>query len=239
MIWSNKESVFARYVEDNNTTLTGIGVIATVTALFLGVNPENYGSSLREIQLLLLIFLTLGSLYLSLTTVKWLDNNFNTWASGLVGVLILLFPYYTIKFIVENFRQELGDQMYMVWFSVFMVFMFFLQKTGYKLEDVVVNKLKLHSVFVYPVISMLSIYCILVFIDVYLKYAKQETLILKKILIEPFTEWTIYIVFAMAVAGETIRVYVRPKVEEKTYTRIYFGVPILALIIFIFVWAIL
>lgn len=51
-------NVFSRYVEGNKSALTGIGVIATITALFLNLDQSIFGESLRNLQLLLLLFLS-------------------------------------------------------------------------------------------------------------------------------------------------------------------------------------
>jgi multisubunit Na+/H+ antiporter MnhG subunit len=69
-------NVFSRYVEGNKSSLTGIGgVIATIAALFLNLDQSVFGDSLRNLQLLLLLFLILGLIFLTINSLFWFKNN--------------------------------------------------------------------------------------------------------------------------------------------------------------------
>ncbi len=75
-------NVFSRYVEGNKSALTGIGVIATIATLFLNLDQSTFGDSLRNLQLLLLLFLILGLIFLTIDSLFWFKNNADSWFSG-------------------------------------------------------------------------------------------------------------------------------------------------------------
>lgn len=213
--------LFSKYCEDNRHTLSGVSVIATITALFLNLDFEKFGNSLKDIQVLLLVFLTISCFYLSLSTFLWIIKNYDSWLGSAVCSLSLFIPFYLIKFILENFREEFGHTMYLIWISVYIAMLVFLQQKGNEFELIISKKTGIKSFFIYPIINFITIYVALILIDIYLKFAKNETIYLYNIAIEKITSPLIYFILILSIVGEIQRIYLKPKISKRNFTIIF------------------
>ena len=101
-------NVFSRYIEGNKSALTGIGVIATIAALFLNLDRNAFGNSLQDLQLLLLIFLILGLTFLTFDSLFWFNKNTNSLFSGLITLSLGLATWRIWEFVLANFKNELN-----------------------------------------------------------------------------------------------------------------------------------
>ena len=114
------QDLFSRYVDDNQQTLTGISIIATIAALFLNINGQVFTGSLRSLQLLLLLFLFMGLTFLLKTSVTWFSKKADSWAAGIVVFTIGCTILSLGEFILSNFRTELNY--YLIGICVLFIF---------------------------------------------------------------------------------------------------------------------
>ncbi len=109
--------LFSKYIRENKDALSTIGIVATVTALFLNVNPIDY-TGIKGILVLLLMGLIFLFCALSYTTLLWFMRNHDSFIGGLFFFSITLFTWRLTMFIVENFRNELNDYLGLISISV-------------------------------------------------------------------------------------------------------------------------
>src|SRR3989344_8063196 len=121
-------NIFSKYVEDNKSALTGIGVIATIAALFLNLDQSIFGDSLRSLQLLLLLFLILSLIFLTINSLFWFKEKADSWFAGLIVFTLGLTVWRIWGFILGNFRGELNQYLLLIIFSVTFVVGSFLNK---------------------------------------------------------------------------------------------------------------
>ena len=109
--------VFSEYVRDNIALLTGIGVIASVTALFLNIDADRY-SELKSLQLFLLLFLSLALVYALLNTLTWLIHKADSVFSSIVIVTLTMLLFQLLRFVMANFGEELKKYLIFIYLSV-------------------------------------------------------------------------------------------------------------------------
>jgi hypothetical protein len=102
-----KAELLSKYAGDNKESLSIVGVVATITALFLNLNQDFYSQSLKDLQLLLLLFLALTLIFLSLKTLFWFKEKADSFLGGFISYTLFFFVWKLVLFINENFRQEL------------------------------------------------------------------------------------------------------------------------------------
>jgi len=106
---------FDKYIEDNIRLITGLGVFATITALFLNLSIDQFGDSLKFLQLLLLILLFIFLVFFSAITAIWIIKNADSYFGSIIFATLLLLLYYFGRFAVSNYSSELKS--YTVWIS--------------------------------------------------------------------------------------------------------------------------
>jgi hypothetical protein len=97
---------FNRYVSDNIRIITGLGVFATITALFLNLDINQFGESLRFLQLLLLVLLFIFLAFFSAITVIWIIKNADSYFGSIIFTTLLLLLGFFGAFIVSNYSPE-------------------------------------------------------------------------------------------------------------------------------------
>ncbi len=230
---TNLLEFFSRYCKDNQFTLTGLGVIATVTALFLNLETEKYGETLTDIQVLLLIFLTLSCSYLAFNTIVWFRQTIDSWLGGTIGGLTLLLPYYVIRFIIDNFREELGNIMILASIGIFFSLSSLLQKQGVKIENFF-KKYKTDSVLISPIIYFVTLYIYLFLSRIYLDFSNNETLEIASLFI---TTLKIPILYILPLAILVIENFVYHNKKEKFKNNLHKTVYLIIVLLIIVVGA--
>jgi hypothetical protein len=119
--------LFSKYIQENKDALSTIGIVATVTALFLNVNPIDY-AGIKGILVLLLMGLIFLFCALAYTTLLWFMRNHDSFIGGLFFFSITLFTWRLTMFIVENFRNELNDYLGLISISVSIIVISYLLK---------------------------------------------------------------------------------------------------------------
>lgn len=132
---SKSVSHFTRYASDNKAALAGMGAIATVSALFLNLNPELFGSSLQELQLLLLLFFILSLLSLTLESLFWFKENADSEFAGLIVFTLALTVWKVVEFVLDNFRTELNQYLNLIIFSSIFIVWSALRRLKEKLDS--------------------------------------------------------------------------------------------------------
>jgi len=97
---------FSNYVSDNIKLITGLGVFATITALFLNLDINQFGESLRFLQLLLLVLLFIFLAFFSAITVAWIIKNADSYFGSIIFITLLLLLYFFGRFILSNYSSE-------------------------------------------------------------------------------------------------------------------------------------
>lgn len=176
--------VFSRYVDGNKAALTGIGVIATIAALFLNLDQSVFGDSLRNLQLLLLLFLILGLLFLTLNSFFWFKENADSRFASIIIVSLGLTIWRVWELVLDNFRDELNRYLLLILLSVtFAVYAFF-NNIKKKAESDIDKKFagSLSKALLYGLTAFLFFYIPYVILGLYSDFALGETLSVKKFL---------------------------------------------------------
>ena len=195
-------NVFSKYVEDNKPVLTGIGIIATIAALFLNLDQSVFGDSLRSLQLLLLLFLILGLIFLTINSLFWFKENADSWFAGLVVFTLGLTVWRIWEFVLNNFRGELNQYLLLIIFSVTFVVGSFLNKRKKKAETNIDNKFTgaLSKALMYGLASFIFLYAFNTILGFYSDFALGKELSATKFL-SPLSKtfiWTMAIWIAVA-----------------------------------------
>ena len=198
------ETLFSNYVKDNNFSLTGLGVVATITALFLNLNTKQYSQSLIEIQTVLMVLLLVASIYVAITTAQWINSNCDGWFSSIISGLTFLLPFYEAKFLYENFRDEISSLMSLFLISVSLGLIFFWNKHVNQITSYINNKIRLSNMLVFPVLNTIGITVVFSLIEIYKKFMKDVSIDIISILIEVATGPFVKIMFALSLFTEFI-----------------------------------
>lgn len=194
-------NVFAKYVEGNKASLTGIGVIATISALFLNLDQSIYGESLRNLQLLLLLFLILGIVFLTINSVFWFKENADSLFSGLITFSLGLTGWRIWEFVLDNFRSELNQYLLLINISMIFVVYGFLFNFKKKAETTVSNKISdsLIRAVLYGFIAFLFLYLPNVIMGYYSDFTHGRELALTRFISPPSGSfvWTMSIWIAV------------------------------------------
>lgn len=187
-------NVFSRYVEGNKSALTGIGVIATIAALFLNLDQSVFGDSLRNLQLLLLLFLILGLIFLTIDSLFWFKNNADSWFSGLITFSLGLTTWRIWEFVLANFRDELNKYLLLIFISVTFVIYAFFNNIKKKAESDVDKRFSgaLSKAILYGLLTFLFFYLPNVILGYYSDFAQNKELSPTRFLV-PFSNtfvWT-------------------------------------------------
>lgn len=194
-------NVFSRYVEGNKPALTGIGVIATIAALFLNLDQSTFGDSLRNLQLLLLLFLILGLIFLTIDSLFWFKNNADSWFSGLITFSLGLTTWRIWEFVLANFRDELNKYLLLIFISVTFVIYAFFNNIKKKSESDVDKRFSgaLSRAILYGLLTFLFFYLPNVILGYYSDFAQNKELAPVRFLM-PFSNtfvWTFAVWFGV------------------------------------------
>jgi len=187
-------NVFSRYVEDNKSSLTGIGVIATIAALFLNLDRSVFGDSLQNLQLLLLLFLILGLIFLTIDSLFWFKNNADSLFSGLITFSLGLTTWRIWEFVLANFRDELNQYLLLIFISVTLVIYAFFNNIKKKAESDIDKKFSgaLSRAVLYGLLTFLFFYFPDMLLGYYSDFAHSKELSPARFLV-PFSNtfvWT-------------------------------------------------
>lgn len=187
-------NVFSKYVEGNKSALTGIGVIATIAALFLNLDQLIFGESLRNLQLLLLLFLILGLIFLTINSLFWFKDNADSWFAGLITLSLGLTTWRIWEFILNNFRNELNQYLLLIFISVTFVIYAFFNNIKKKTESDIDKKFSgaLSKAILYGLLTFLFFYLPNVILGYYSDFAQNKELSPMRFLV-PFSNilvWT-------------------------------------------------
>ena len=177
-------NIFSKYVEDNKSALTGIGVITTIAALFLNLDQSIFGDSLRSLQLLLLLFLILGLIFLTISSLFWFKEKADSWFAGLIVFTLGLTVWRIWEFILENFRGELNQYLLLIIFSVTFIVCSFLNKIKKKAEGDIDKKFTgaLSKALMYGLASFIFLYFFNTILGFYSDFALGKELSASKLL---------------------------------------------------------
>jgi len=170
--------VFSKYVDDNKSSLAGIGVIATIAALFLNLDQSFFGESVRNLQLLLLLFLILGLVFLTISSFLWFKENSDSWFSGLIIFSLGLTTWRVCEFVLSNFREELNKYLFLIFISViFIIYSFFYnlkKKAELDIEKKFVGALS--KAILYGIVAFLFFYLPNVFLGFYSDFVQSKAI---------------------------------------------------------------
>lgn len=171
-------SVFSKYIDGNKSALTGLGVIATIAALFLGLNRSDYGDSLRNLQLLLLMFLILGLIFLTIDSVLWFKNNADSYFSGLITFSLGLTTFRMCEFVLANFRSELNNYLLLIYISVTLCICIYVNRIKYKTDLNIDDKYSGITIkpFLHGLVTLLAFYIPNTFIGYYSDFIANRNL---------------------------------------------------------------
>jgi hypothetical protein len=127
--------VFSIYSKDNSSTLTGLGIVATITALFLNLSSNEFPNGLKELQVLLLILLIFSLIFTVINTAFWIQKNADSYFGGLVVCTLLIFLYKVLIFVINNFRQELKAYLLLMFAGVGLAVFFFFNDLNTKYQS--------------------------------------------------------------------------------------------------------
>jgi hypothetical protein len=193
---------FGKYVEQNGPMLTGLGVIATVAAIFLNIDPSHF-DGIKSLQLPLLLFLILSLIFVLINTSGWLIENTDSAFSSIIIVTLMLFIYQLCIFVVHNFGAELKHYLSFISLAV-LLSIWTVLKGVQRNSELHANRFEQrHKEMLHGAAGALFIYAWIVSTDAFQQFSNNLTLtwtILLKPLLNPivcsFLLWTIVIGFA-------------------------------------------
>ncbi|MFC1802325.1 hypothetical protein ACFLY7_02695 [Patescibacteria group bacterium] len=171
-----KKDVFSNYINEHKYILNGIGVIATITALFLNLDKDLFGESLSDLQLLLLLFLILGLVFLIINSIFWFIKNTDSFFSSIIIITQSLIVWNIWEFTIDNFRGELNKYLISIFIIVIFTIVSFVNKIKKPIESFInksFSKPIINSLF-HSLLTFLFLYFCNIFMGYYLSFVSEK-----------------------------------------------------------------
>jgi len=181
---------FHKYITDSKEMLAGLGVIATITALFLNLDIGIFGQSLKNLQLILLLFFAFFILYSFIYSLLWIVKNTDSWFGGLIVFTLFLLMINIIRFIDENYFLELKKYLSIVEVTVLITLYTSLNKYFIEIKEKI-RKTKFKSLFIFLTYPLIF-YIYNIFANLYVAYYKEKDVNFS-ILLKPFENYIIWL----------------------------------------------
>lgn len=187
-------ALFNQYASDNHGLLSVVGVTATISALFLNLDPVLYKNGLHELQLPLLLFLLLASSFLTYSTYIWFSRNTEGWLSLSITSTFALTIFQLSSFIRLNFMEEL--RLYMsvmvICFAIALIVVLY-RAQNYLLDKV--SKTNYLAPLIFGCLAFITMYMTDLCLDLYWSFAKSETITID-IFTEPLQQYIYWVIAA-------------------------------------------
>jgi len=126
---------FSHYISDNSKIITALGVFATITALFLNLNMDQFGTSLKFLQLILLILLFVFLIFFSVITFLWIVKNADSYFGSIIVFTLFLLIYSLGKFIINNYSSEFRFYLNLISIVILLILLGLLERGSLKLRE--------------------------------------------------------------------------------------------------------